>query len=96
MILLVEEMRRVIEFFEWKANWWVEQKGLRTDINSELADGLQAYAEKQAHILRTMAKKFGGMWYPTLLKNGLDVDWPSQYIPTLTVQPDDVMLDSDC
>jgi hypothetical protein len=88
-------MRRVIEFFEWKANWWVQQKDLRTNVSSEVADGLQAYAEKQAHMFRTMAGKFGAMWYSTLLKNGLDADWPNQYIPTQTIQPDDLMLDSD-
>lgn len=32
LLLLVEEMRRVIVFLEWKANWWYAQGQRCTDI----------------------------------------------------------------
>jgi hypothetical protein len=60
--LLVEEMRRVLEFLEWKASWWDEQETRRTDIAPDLSEGLQAYAVDQARFQRSLAASFRIMW----------------------------------
>jgi hypothetical protein len=50
VILLDEEMRRILEFCDWKARWWRDQRSLRTPdtTDSILSEGLQAFAEQQA------------------------------------------------
>ncbi|KAJ7173281.1 hypothetical protein C8R46DRAFT_893480, partial [Mycena filopes] len=48
VLLLREEMRRVLRTLAWEAGWWREQVGLRTDWSAEVAAGARAYALKQA------------------------------------------------
>ncbi|KAJ7812570.1 hypothetical protein B0H14DRAFT_3478739 [Mycena olivaceomarginata] len=49
LILLEEEMRRVLEFCAWKARWWDERVESRSiSVTPELAEGLRAYALAQA------------------------------------------------
>ncbi|KAJ7490197.1 hypothetical protein B0H11DRAFT_2229118 [Mycena galericulata] len=48
LILLEEEMRRVLQFCDWKANWWAERRRPRPEVSAELAEGLCAYATEQA------------------------------------------------
>jgi hypothetical protein len=96
VVLLVEEMRRVILFFNWKADWWIQQGGVRCDVDDGVMDGLHAYAAKQAHIMHAMAHKYAALWYPVLCKNGFAVDWPEQYIPiATTTQPHNTMMSDD-
>lgn len=40
VLLLREEMRRVLAFLEWKSSWWLERKNSRMDVASDLAEGL--------------------------------------------------------
>jgi len=48
--LLREEMRRLVEFLNWKARWWMAMQALRTPNDRALREGLTSYAVKQAHI----------------------------------------------
>jgi len=48
VVLLDEEMRCVLVFCEWKQAWWKQQIASRLEVSPELADGLSAYAHKQA------------------------------------------------
>ncbi|KAF8181396.1 hypothetical protein K438DRAFT_1601641, partial [Mycena galopus ATCC 62051] len=48
VILLEEEMRRVLEYCAWKVKWWEDRRNSRTGVSAELAEGLQAYATEQA------------------------------------------------
>ncbi|KAG1747266.1 uncharacterized protein EDB91DRAFT_1235984 [Suillus paluster] len=43
-------MRWAEEFFEWQANWWVEQGHWHTEMDVECLEGVRAYATKQASI----------------------------------------------
>lgn len=63
--LLIEEMRRVLAYCEWRAAWWREQSQRRknTDTDEALVRGLEAYAEKQAVIFDNMATRCGTRWY---------------------------------
>lgn len=58
-MLVIEEMRRVKDYGRWKARWWREKIGGRSEvsdelpgaprlISDELAEGLTAYAEEHA------------------------------------------------
>ncbi|KAJ7821558.1 hypothetical protein B0H14DRAFT_3471465 [Mycena olivaceomarginata] len=44
LILLEEEMRRVLEFCAWKARWWDERVESERDVSPEVEEGLRAYA----------------------------------------------------
>ncbi|KAJ7152741.1 hypothetical protein C8R43DRAFT_1127191 [Mycena crocata] len=49
VLLLREEMRRVLRYLGWQADWWRERVGPRPeDADDALAAGLRAYALKQA------------------------------------------------
>jgi hypothetical protein len=64
--LLQEEMRRVLEFLRWQANWWREQGKRRsrasTTPNSEEAEGFLAYAELQAALRQLLCEQFEHTW----------------------------------
>lgn len=60
--LVREEMRRVLAFLEWKAVWWAKEGGRNLDVRPDIADGIRAYAAKQAHINRALARSFKMQW----------------------------------
>lgn len=75
--LILEEMRRVLEYLKWHANWWDEQ-GLRRSANGvtpTIQDGLSGYATKQATILRRLRRQFATMWRPRLESFQLSANW---------------------
>jgi hypothetical protein len=84
VILVREEMRRVIQYFDWKANWWVSQADCRTEASLGLKQGLHAYAYKQAIMYRRMAVAYALRWHPIFIRKGIVVDWLPQYIPATT------------
>ncbi|KAJ7439837.1 hypothetical protein FB451DRAFT_1344179 [Mycena latifolia] len=47
LIFLEEEMRRILAFCVYKANWWHERKNPRPGVSPELAEGLRAYVMEQ-------------------------------------------------
>lgn len=64
-MLLDEEMRRILQFCEWKELWWREQKQVRAvseEYEKTLREGLDAYAEKQMAFERDMAKSWERKW----------------------------------
>ncbi|KAF8210750.1 hypothetical protein K438DRAFT_1958972 [Mycena galopus ATCC 62051] len=48
LILLEEEMRRILVFCAWKAHWWDEKLDAHPGVSMELAEGLWAYVLEQA------------------------------------------------
>ncbi|KAF9470561.1 hypothetical protein BDN70DRAFT_902008 [Pholiota conissans] len=62
ILLLLEEMRRVLEFLEWKARWWEARRTPRIGVNPELHDGLEAYALGQAADQRALSTTFQEIW----------------------------------
>ena len=65
MELLAEEMRRSVDFLNWKSIWWNSLVGKRAAAN-ELDSGLRAYASRQAFQFTTLASKFASQWTPLL------------------------------
>lgn len=83
VMLLVEEMWHVIEYFSWKAWWWAIQGTQREDAHLDIYLGAAAYATKQMAMYENMAKAFTAKWYPFLVKKNLPAQWPVQYIPDI-------------
>lgn len=71
--LLVEEMRRVLEFLEWKARWWDTRKSGWQGVSPDLMEGLRSYAVDQAGMQRALAASFRLLW-KTKLANVEDFD----------------------
>ncbi|RXW16131.1 hypothetical protein EST38_g9723 [Candolleomyces aberdarensis] len=71
--LVQEEMDRTLRFFVWKAADW-RSKGIapRTKpISTEYAEGLKAYAERQAALCKSLSNSFKSQWtgVPGLVKS---------------------------
>ena len=80
LLIIQEEIRRVLAFFSWKSSWWVEQAARRVvDNDPALVDGIRAYALKQAAIQTRMAKRCASHWLPVLLKHGITPSWKSDF-----------------
>jgi hypothetical protein len=62
VLLLREEMRRVLEFLKWHAKWWEARRALHSNLKPELAEGMLAYASKQASIRRSIGASFNSLW----------------------------------
>ena len=100
VVLLAEEMHRVLWFLKWKATWWTNQRDLRSDVRSDIQEGLTAYSAKQSATLLGMGMKFANKWYEILVENGLSVEWPEEFLPSCSAiiarnNPLQVMQDDD-
>jgi hypothetical protein len=62
VILLDEEMRRILVYCRWKENWWIEQVPRREGLSSSLAEGLHAYAQEQADMERRICSSWTTKW----------------------------------
>ncbi|KAJ7314160.1 hypothetical protein DFH08DRAFT_972914 [Mycena albidolilacea] len=62
VMLLREEMRRVLRYLGWQAAWWRERTELRTDWPAAVAAGARAYALKQADWHDRLADYFRVKW----------------------------------
>lgn len=58
VLLLKEEMRRVIAFLEWKSNWWMDRRESQMDMKKDLLEGLRAYAEVQGDLQMMLKDSF--------------------------------------
>lgn len=63
VMLVREEMRRVLRYLAWQGQWWEERK---TSRGEELSDGvragLAAYAARQSAFCLKLAQFFKGQW----------------------------------
>lgn len=60
--LLTEEMRRVLAFLTWHAEWWTQQESRRDSVDTFQQEGLMAYARRQSHIRRSLQLHFEHLW----------------------------------
>jgi hypothetical protein len=58
--LVLEEMKRVLRYFSWKASWWRDIMGNRS--NEHIRAGCAAYSQKQAFINEAMRQKCSTLW----------------------------------
>jgi hypothetical protein len=82
--LTLEEMRRVLCYMDWRAQYWRSLVSKRQVSDATLREGMVAYAEKQAYIAQGMAHNFSQRWLPLLGGNSIIPDWPEHYTATST------------
>ena len=87
VLLVREEMRRVVSFLDWKATWWRLQGQRRSDVRDDIRHGLAAYANRQGHLMQHLAETFAAMWYPMLTAAGLPIEWPAHYVSYAQAHP---------
>ncbi|EIN09765.1 hypothetical protein PUNSTDRAFT_133533 [Punctularia strigosozonata HHB-11173 SS5] len=79
VVLLVEEMRRVLTYLRAKASWWDEQQDQRIEVDLRLMRGLNAYARRQSRILTRLGTVFSSRWLPLLKVSALGGKWIPQF-----------------
>ncbi|KAG2106954.1 uncharacterized protein F5147DRAFT_746092 [Suillus discolor] len=60
--LLLEEMRRVLAFLTWQAEWWKERSSLRMLDSPSTQEGLMAYACCQSALRLSLVSSFQELW----------------------------------
>ena len=84
--LLEEEMRRIIAYFEYKAEWWRSQANRRTGVSVAMARALSVYAERQASTFDGLRLRCASLWAPYLKTYGALPKWAEPY-EELTAKP---------
>ncbi|KAJ7704636.1 hypothetical protein B0H14DRAFT_2647595 [Mycena olivaceomarginata] len=56
VMLLREEMRRVLRYLAWQGVWWRAHALLRSDVSRSITAGIEAYALKQADWQRSRGR----------------------------------------
>ena len=93
--LLLEEMRRTLDFLKYKADWWEERAASRATASPELAEGLSSYAASQADVQMSLSSSFVCLWKTPLgLINEHQVDEETEAAGINAAEPD-VSLDDD-
>ena len=81
--LRVEEMRRTLHFFSWKATEWTKHGELGgfgdKCFSDDVIQGLRAYALCQSAMYRGLIKVFVSDWHPSLVPKGLGAEWLPEY-----------------
>lgn len=87
VLLLREEMRRVITSLDRQAKWWRTQGTRRHVLDPELESGLRGYAEKQASVRKDLARDFASLWLQGIQDARLAAPktWPSKYLEATSV-----------
>ena len=61
--MVQEEMRRVLEYMSWFANWWTSHSAVPSIAHDPyLSEGLTAYAAKQADQKLSLRNHFEMIW----------------------------------
>ncbi|KAH9475484.1 hypothetical protein JR316_0012595 [Psilocybe cubensis] len=75
VLLLKEEMRRVLAYLEWRSEWWRSHQKAIPDASTTLLEGISAYALSQASLQDSLAAHFKKLWMGSLdTGEGVDVD----------------------
>jgi hypothetical protein len=79
VMILQEEMRRVLSYQKWKAAWWREHALVRNEGEAAVLSGDVGYANKQAAICEGLASKCASHWLPQLKMRGIIPGWAEEY-----------------
>jgi len=81
VILLQEEMRRVVQFLEWRSKDWLSKADARGGtIVPAVRAGLLAYANKQGSVFRNLAVRFSQRWCSVLVSLSLPHAWATEFL----------------
>ena len=99
LLIIQEEMRRVLSYFEWRPEWWLAQENRRQIEDISVLSGVSAYAHKQASICHRMAVRCAGYWLRIMKKHDVVPVWSGKYAvispPTSGVEPVSEPADDD-
>jgi hypothetical protein len=62
VLILREEMRRVLRYLEWQSGWWLARVSVREDASVALRAGLSAYARRQAQMFTDLMVFLRAEW----------------------------------
>lgn len=79
LLIVQEEMRRMISYQEWKAAWWRDQAFMRNKGDAGVLSGVAGYANKQAAICERLAVQCVSHWIPRLKMKGVTPGWAADY-----------------
>ena len=79
LLIIQEEMWRVIVYQKWKAGWWWEHSSLQDHGDVTILSGISGYAYKQEAICLWIAEKCVVEWLPHLKARGVIPGWASEY-----------------
>lgn len=60
--LLLEENRRILQFFQWQESWWLAKAEQKCDWSPIRCEGSRAYALRQAALREDLRGHFSHMW----------------------------------
>ncbi len=87
--LIKVEMIRSLRFLEYKSELWLERARQRSNLAPDIQSGVLAYAHKQSHMCKMLARKFSSHWLGLLSLNKMKqpFNWPAayrviRYVPT--------------
>jgi len=88
--LTVEDMRRTLVFFAWKAEEWDQLAESRANApnkpTDEVIQGLRAYTYRHSSMYCALIKSFVSAWYDCLHSKGLGDSWLPDYADILVPQ----------
>lgn len=79
LLLVQEEMRRVVEYLRWRAEWWRNRSSLRAHNDPTISSGISGYAHKQAAMCIFIAEQCARYWLPRLQDEGITPPWSSHF-----------------
>jgi hypothetical protein len=79
LLIVQEEMRRVLVYLRWRAKWWRERSILRSHADSSMISGISGYAHKQAAICSQMAVRCASYWLARLKAKDIKPEWESDF-----------------
>ena len=83
VVLLQEEMRRIVQYLEWRSRDWLSKAGTRSDsVSPTVHSGLSAYAKKQSAVYHNLAVRFCQRWHSVLLSSSLPHAWAAKFLET--------------
>ena len=83
VILLREEMRRVVEFLEWQSRDWFGKVDSRArTVTPVVLAGLSVYVNKQGSIFHNLAVRFSQHWRAALVSLSLPHNWATKFLET--------------
>ncbi len=86
LLLVQEEMRRVIEYLRWRAQWWRDRSFTRVHDDATVLSGISGYSFKQAAVCNLIAEQCARYWLPRLKALNITPAWAS-YFSDLVIPP---------
>ncbi|KAF8870835.1 hypothetical protein CPB84DRAFT_1692745 [Gymnopilus junonius] len=95
VMLLKEEMRRVLAFLEWKSRWWQDRQCTWTGLEKSMAEGVQAFALRQSSLQSQLAAHFRKLWKAPLEDSKKEASNDSHTMPASQKDTSDDNDDDD-